>query len=108
MWLLSNKSSNRKVHGVGLVIVGPLLGLVYVILLPVIGAIIIVPLMLYRAGQAVSQVVRGDSSRHPVQRSTKINLEVGIMEFNIPSDTVSEFAEVIRETSGLDINVCYQ
>ncbi len=30
------------------------------------------------------------------------------MEFNIPSDTVSELAEVIKETSGLDINVCYQ
>jgi len=30
------------------------------------------------------------------------------MEFNIPSDTVSEFAEIIKETSGLDINVCYQ
>ena len=30
------------------------------------------------------------------------------MEFNIPSDTVSEFAETIKETSGLDINVCYQ
>ena len=30
------------------------------------------------------------------------------MEVNIPSDTVSEFAEIIRETSGLDINVCYQ
>jgi len=30
------------------------------------------------------------------------------MEFNIPSDTVSEFAEIIKQTSGLDINVCYQ
>jgi len=30
------------------------------------------------------------------------------MEFNIPSDTVSEFAETIKQTSGLDINVCYQ
>ena len=30
------------------------------------------------------------------------------MELNIPSDTVSEFAETIKETSGLDINVCYQ
>jgi heterodisulfide reductase subunit C len=30
------------------------------------------------------------------------------VEFNIPSDTVSELAEVIKETSGLDINVCYQ
>jgi heterodisulfide reductase subunit C len=30
------------------------------------------------------------------------------MELNIPSDTVSEFAEIIKETSGLDINVCYQ
>ncbi len=31
-----------------------------------------------------------------------------IIEFNIPSDTVSEFAEAIKETSGLDINLCYQ
>ncbi len=30
------------------------------------------------------------------------------MEFNIPSDTVSEFAQIIKGTSGLDINVCYQ
>jgi len=30
------------------------------------------------------------------------------MELNIASDTVSEFAEIIKETSGLDINVCYQ
>jgi heterodisulfide reductase subunit C len=30
------------------------------------------------------------------------------MEFNIPSDTVSEFAQIIKQTSGLDINVCYQ
>jgi len=30
------------------------------------------------------------------------------MELNIPSDTVSEFADVIKETSGLDVNVCYQ
>ncbi len=108
MWLLSNKSSNRKVRGVGLVIVGPLLGLVYVILLPVIGAIIIVPLMLYRAGQAVGQVRRRYSNRYPVQRTTEMKMEVRRMEFDIPSDTVSEFAEIIKETSGLDINVCYQ
>lgn len=30
------------------------------------------------------------------------------VELNILSDTVSEFAEIIKETSGLDINVCYQ
>ncbi len=30
------------------------------------------------------------------------------MEFNIPSDTVSEFADIIKQTSGMDINVCYQ
>jgi len=30
------------------------------------------------------------------------------MELNIPSETVSEFAEIIKETSGLDVNVCYQ
>ena len=30
------------------------------------------------------------------------------MELNIPSDTVSEFAETIRGTTGLDVNVCYQ
>ena len=30
------------------------------------------------------------------------------MELNIPSDTVSEFAEIIKETGGLDVNVCYQ
>jgi len=89
-------------------IVGPLLGLIYVVLLPVIGAITIVPFVLYRAGQAVRQAVRGNSSRYPVQRTTGINLEVGVMEFNIPSDTVSEFAEIIKQTSGLDINVCYQ
>jgi heterodisulfide reductase subunit C len=30
------------------------------------------------------------------------------MEFNLASDTVSEFADVIKENSGLDVNVCYQ
>ncbi len=30
------------------------------------------------------------------------------MEFNIPSDTVSAFAQTIKQTSGMDINVCYQ
>jgi len=30
------------------------------------------------------------------------------MEFNIPSDTVSEFAEIIKDTSGRDTNLCYQ
>lgn len=30
------------------------------------------------------------------------------MELNIPSDTVSEFAETIRGTTGLEVNVCYQ
>jgi len=30
------------------------------------------------------------------------------MEYNIPSDTVSEFSEIIKKTSGLDINACYQ
>jgi heterodisulfide reductase subunit C len=30
------------------------------------------------------------------------------MEFNIPSETVSKFAEIIKETSGVDVNVCYQ
>ncbi len=30
------------------------------------------------------------------------------MEFNILSDSVSEFAQTIKRTSGLDINVCYQ
>ncbi len=30
------------------------------------------------------------------------------MELNIPSDTVSEFAEIIQETTGLNINLCYQ
>jgi len=56
----------------------------------------------------VRRAVRGDSSRDPVQRTAGINLEVGSMEFNIPSDTVSEFAEIIKQTSGLDTNVCYQ
>ena len=52
--------------------------------------------------------MRGDSSTHPVQRSSGINLEVRIVEFDIPSDTVSEFAETVKETSGLDVNACYQ
>ena len=30
------------------------------------------------------------------------------VELNIPSGTVSEFAEIIKETSGLDVNLCYQ
>jgi heterodisulfide reductase subunit C len=30
------------------------------------------------------------------------------MELNISSDTVSVFAEAIRGTTGLDVNVCYQ
>ncbi len=64
----------------------------------------IVPLVLYRAGQAV----RKNLGRHPVQRTTGINSEVGIMEINIPSDTVSAFAQTIKQNSGMDINVCYQ
>jgi len=106
--LLSITPRYLKVRALPLMIVAPLLGLVYIVLLPVLGAITIVPLMLWRAGQLVRQAVRGDSSRHPVQRTTGINLEVGVMEFNIPSDTVSEFAQIIEETSGVDINVCYQ
>ncbi len=30
------------------------------------------------------------------------------MELNILSDSVSEFAETVKQASGLDINVCYQ
>ncbi len=30
------------------------------------------------------------------------------MEFNIPSNTTSQFAQIIKQTSGLDVNVCYQ
>ena len=89
-------------------IVGPLLGLIYVVLLPVIGAIIVVPLMLYRAEQVLERAVRREPKGEPVLKATDIKSEVGIMEFNIPSDTVSEFAEIIKESSGLDINVCYQ
>ncbi len=106
--LLSSVSRYLEMRTLPLMIVAPLLGLVYIILLPVIGAIAIVPLVLWRAGQVVSQTVRRDSSRHHVQRITGINLEVGIMEFNIPSDTVSKFAEIVKQTSGVDINVCYQ
>ena len=53
-----------KVSGTALMIVGPLLGLVYVILLPLVGAITIVPLMLYRAGQLLGRAVRGNFSGH--------------------------------------------
>ena len=42
----------------------PLVGLIYIISLPVIGAITIVPLMLYRAGLAVNHAVRGHFSEH--------------------------------------------
>lgn len=104
--LLRVMSRYPKMRALSLVIVAPLRGLVYIILLPVIGAITIVPLILWRAGQLVRQAVRGDSGSYPVLRTTR--LEVGIMEFNIPSDTVSEFAEIIKQTSGVDINVCYQ
>lgn len=93
-----------RMRAPALMIMGPLSGLVYIVLVPVIGAITIVALVLYRAGQAV----RKNLSRHSVQRRNEINLKVGIMEFDIPSDTVSEFAEIIKQTSGLDINVCYQ
>ena len=44
----------------------------------------------------------GYNHREPVGKGART------MELNIPSDTVSEFAESIKETSGLDINVCYQ
>ena len=30
------------------------------------------------------------------------------MELSIPSDAISEFSETIKETDGLDINLCYQ
>ncbi len=101
---LNSVSRYLRMRSLALMIVGPLSGLVYIVLVPVIGAITIVPLVLYRAGQAV----RKNLSRHSVQRRNEINLKVGIMEFDIPSDTVLEFAEIIKRTSGLDINVCYQ
>ncbi len=41
-------------------------------------------------------------------KNAEIKLEVGTMEYNIASDTVSEFAEIIKQASGLDINVCHQ
>ncbi len=108
MLLLGSVPRYPKMRGRPLIIIGPLMGLVYIVLVPVMGAITIIPLVLYRAGQAVRQAVRGNSSRHPVQRNTGINSEVGIMEFNISSDTVSEFAQTIKQISGMDINVCYQ
>jgi len=66
--LLSITPRYLKVRALPLMIVGPLLGLVYIVLLPVLGAITIVLLMLWRAGQLVRQAVRGDSSRNPVQK----------------------------------------
>jgi len=30
------------------------------------------------------------------------------MEFTIPSDTVSQFGELVKEVEGIDVNVCYQ
>jgi len=41
-------------------------------------------------------------------KNAEIKLEVGTMEYDIASDTVSEFTEVIKQASSLDINVCYQ
>ena len=34
--------------------------------------------------------------------------EAVTVEFDIPSDTITEFADIVKETSGLDINACYQ
>jgi len=31
-----------------------------------------------------------------------------IMEFTIPTDTVAEFSETLKQADGLDINICYQ
>ncbi len=51
-----------RMRAPALMIMGPLSGLVYIVLVPVIGAIIIVPLVLYRAGQLLGRAVRRDFS----------------------------------------------
>ena len=61
---LNMRARYPEVSSAVLVILGPLLGLVYVIVVTMTGAVIIVALMLYRTGQLLERAVRGNISGH--------------------------------------------
>ena len=64
MLVLNITTHYLQVPGIALMIGGSLLGLVYVILLPMFGAITIVLLILSRTGQLLRQAVREPFSGH--------------------------------------------
>jgi hypothetical protein len=62
--LLDSVPRYLKMRVPTLMIIGPLLGLIYVVLVPVMGVITIVLLMLWRTRQLLGRAVRRDFSGH--------------------------------------------